>query len=105
MNLDLSLFLRLNETRLRNLYYDLGPDWYAYLVRSVYSNIKRTTIQFETIRFITDRMSINSAFETAVKTDFERISQGAIIMEDLQLRYIGFESVLESSILTKLIQS
>lgn len=86
---DATLFFKLDESKLYDLYYSIGPNWYAYIVRCVYSAIKISTVDFSTEAFFNERVNISTAIQTNILTRLNNITYGAVILEKFEIRYIA----------------
>eukprot|EP01016_Furgasonia_blochmanni_P055495 TRINITY_DN9300_c0_g1_i10.p1 TRINITY_DN9300_c0_g1~~TRINITY_DN9300_c0_g1_i10.p1 ORF type:complete len:317 (+),score=76.39 TRINITY_DN9300_c0_g1_i10:248-1198(+) len=102
--LEVNFYVYLNPDNLYPLYMELGPGWYAFLVRSATTAIKETTTLFTATDYFSKRLLIAQTIMKNIQATYNEVFNNSIIVNNMQIRRITFPNDLEHAIIDKLIQ-
>lgn len=100
--LDLTFQFILRPERLKDLYLEYGPHWYAAVVRMMYSRIKEMSVNFKTTDYFENREEIANKFSEILTETFNVDFDNMMYLYDLQLIDINFEQTFEDVLIQKL---
>jgi len=102
--LDISFYIRFQESKLLEFYKEFGEKYLDFVVRSSYVAIKETTVNYQTIDFFTKRNEISQGIRDAINSKYKEHFYGAVAIEEIQLRRITYDENFESALVSKLVE-
>jgi regulator of protease activity HflC (stomatin/prohibitin superfamily) len=100
IELEVSVYLQLNETQLPDLYKDFNENFADKLVRIAQSTLKNTAVLFNTTEYFTRRQEIAEKMALNVDAEFKKVFAYVTL---LQLRGVGLPSGFEQRLVDNVV--